>query len=175
MSATKELASPARGLSYLMNVPKNEHYAHLENTFDYRAVHRRHPFGLSEPEVDRTDDRPRILYVGADSPDMTVQVFLAHIRETAGDREDNRITKLRVIQSPAPGYNRGQYHVFFEVWIGCQAIISGETTNFSGAGGTARAQLEDVFSLLEKTYNLKAERKLMPSLAPLGLLRQPQY
>lgn len=136
---------------------KLRYFENLEATQEYVNPLSSHPFGL-----DTTMEEPwrpiSIKFVGANAPDMSVEAFLAHVRFWVGYTPGNELKKLRVITMPFPKGSPDQKYVFFEFWASRQIIISGETTNFSGAGNAARQQLEDVFSVLELVHKVSLER-----------------
>ena len=151
--------NPAHGLSLLMMHEKCLYFKHLDDCHGYTHQHQGHPFGLDLPPQEAWRHiQPQVNFVGANATDVSVEVFLAHVRFWAGYTEDGKITKLRVISMPFAGGARGQNHVFFEMWTPSQVTISGETTDFSGAGGAARRELEDVFAVLSQVYGVEIER-----------------
>lgn len=117
-----------------------------------------HPFGLSLPPSRSAAINPRINFVGAHATDMSVEAFLANIRFWAGYAEGRQIQKLRVISIHEPAMPDGGHYVFFEFWSCRHVIISGETTDCSGAGNAARQELEDVFAVLSSVYKMPIER-----------------
>ncbi len=152
-----------RGLDSLMK--PNKHLGHIDQCHKYIRSKGVHPFGLSVPVEARSG---HIDFVGAGATDMTVDVFLSCVRFWVGYTEEACVKKLRVISTQFPGaMQRNHHHVFFEVQTGYQVIISGETTDFSGAGNTARVELEDVFALLSSTYGVEIERVTLGQVTPI--------
>lgn len=160
MKEASYTADPIHGLYQLMMHAKPKYYARMEQCYEHRNPHFRHPFGLDIPRPVAGLGKPEITFVGAGATDISEEVFLAHIRAHAHYTDGCRLTKLRVINMPDQG--RGNW-VFFEIWSLRNSVISGETNDFSGAGNTARRNLEDVFALLAQTYKLEIERVQLPT------------
>lgn len=145
-----------RGLVTLMQPEKSTYFKHLDQCGEYIRRKAQHPFGLDVPDGDGVFGT-EITFVGAWATDITVETFLANIRFWANYTDGQRITKLRVISVPT-GEAPGQHYVFFEAWVNSKVLISGETTDHSGAGNLAREELEDVFSILSFAYQIQIER-----------------
>lgn len=168
MSGSKTSAiNLAHGLSLLMMHVKCHYFNHFDECGDYINPRSIHPFGLTLPHRGNYEPAVRIDFVGAHATDISVEVFLANIRFWVGYSEGTTIHKLRVISMPFVGGERGQNHVFFETWLNKHTIISGETTDFSGAGDTARRDLEDVFAVLSLTHKVEIDRVQLDKAIPL--------
>lgn len=159
MSSSKiaEVSDKACGLVVLMGGDGHKQYYPSADDFEGTVHHAVHPFGLSLPPDPFLGSR-RFAFVGAHATDRSVEAFCATLRSWMGHVEEQRVTKLRVISTKFPGGQPGQHHVFFEVWLGdLAAFMSGETTDFSGAGNTARQKLQAVFDLLAVVYGVQIE------------------
>lgn len=154
-SQTNTTVYPARGLSLLMMHERPRYFNKPEDCHQFTNPLNTHPFGLDIPEPRPGLGKVRIDFVGANATDMSVESFLVRIRQYAGYTDGTRISKLRVINVPQA---QGANYVFFEFWAIGRVVISGETTDFSGSGNTAREYLEDVFAVLSHTYNVAIER-----------------
>ncbi len=154
---TETLGNPVFGLKILMGQERGS--VHIDQCYQFILQKEKHPFGLDTPvAADRVMPACRIEFVGAGNTEDTVSVMVATIRYWVGPQPENTLKKLRVISVPFPGGQKGQHHVFFEVQTPFQVLISGETTDFSGAGRTACIKLESVFTLLANVYNVPVER-----------------
>ncbi len=151
----------ALGLTVLLGMFEPRTYYHSVRDFDGTVHHRVHPFGLTLPP-DPSFGESRFSFVGAHASDKSVEAFCVSICPWIGHTEGNTVTKLRIISTNVYGGKSNQHFVFFEVWFGDQkAFMSGETTNFSGAGNTARQKLLAVFELLAVIYGIHIERHLI--------------
>jgi hypothetical protein len=170
MIATEAIAgNPKRGLDSLMKPDK--HLGHIDQCYEYIRTKTVHPFGLNGLDLRVIGPNGRIDFVGANATDMSVNVFLSCVRFWVGHTEEAWVRKLRVISTQFPGAReKNQHHVFFEVQTEYQVIISGETTDFSGAGNAARQELEDVFALLSSTYGVEIERVTLNLVTPIQSL-----
>lgn len=156
MNSTTSATNPAHGIALLAEHEKCQYFATTEHCWEHIVPHSTHPFGLSVPEKEPGMGEWRIHFVGVHATDMSVEAFIAHVRELAGYADGCKITKLRVINTPAD--RPGQNYVFFEIWSTGRVIISGAMTDFSGAGDEGRRSLEDVFAVLAYAYRLEIER-----------------
>jgi hypothetical protein len=162
-----------QGLSHLMRPGKGSRrlWMHLDECHDYVVSHESHPFDLplipSPLEVEMREFK----FVGAHATDMSVMVFLAHIRFWIDFPDGNRLSGLRVINTQAPGGSKEQHQVFFEIQTQHASIISGETNDYTGAGNSARTELENVFAVLSFVYGMEIHRVEVPRV-PLNKLYQ---
>ncbi len=157
----------SRGLSLLMMHERPRYFIKPEHCQTYVNPFPSHPFGLDVPPREVGMGSIRINFVGARATDMSVEAFLVYIRQWGGYVDGQKITKLRVINMPE---RQGENFVFFEIWSTGYVIISGETTDFSGAGNTARQELEDVFAVLAHIYSLTIERVQLNGKFPIERL-----
>lgn len=145
-----------RGLHSLMGTDGST--LSFDQCHEYVRPSDTHPFGLSLPIPSPGHWRGKeIKFVGGHATDTTVQVLLAQIRFWTNHCEEGQINKLRIINTPFGAQVDGRNYVFFEAWVGAQVIISGETTNFSGGGKSAREELLNVFVLLSEIYGVPIE------------------
>lgn len=172
MSSSKiaEVSDKACGLVVLMGGDGHKQYYPSADDFEGTVHHAVHPFGLTLPR-DPFFGRRRFAFVGDGATDRSVEAFCATLRSQIGHAEEQRVTKLRVISTRFADGQPGQHHVFFEVWLGDQkAFMSGETTDFSGAGNTARQELQAVFELLAVVYGVQIETHSFDHEADLSAL-----
>lgn len=145
-------------------------YYRTVDDFKRSVHHHTHPFGLSLPNDNFFHGR-ELTFVGDHATDMSVEAFCATLRFWLGYTEEQRVTKLRVIRTRFPDGEHGQHHVFFEVWLGnSQAFMSGETTDFSGAGKHAMNELQGIFEVLSFVYGVQIETHTFDFEADLSAL-----
>lgn len=166
MQIQNEDLNLAHGLALLMMQGRCYQYKNIDDCTEHTNPWEIHPFGLDIPDK-KTGPSINIDFVGAHGTLTSVEVFLAHIRFWAGYVDGRRLTKLRVINMQYPKLKPGNDYVFFEVQNRSRVIISGETTNFSGGGNTARRELENVFAILAQVYELEIERVRAERLIPI--------
>jgi hypothetical protein len=165
---TEDNKTLAMDLYHLMTPgrSRSKHFwKHLDECYEFVDECTEHPFGLKVPDSE-IGLRRQIKFAGLGnkcSVDMTVQVFLANVHFWVGSYDGGEVTALRVINMPfqMPFQQKergGQHYVFFEVQTDSINIISGETTDFSGAGNAGRQALESVFAVLSKVYGVEIER-----------------
>jgi hypothetical protein len=156
-SSVSTTANPVVGLALLMMHEKSTGIRFIDDCAENINSHTSHPFDFSLPTPDAGECQ-RIEVVKSGSSDTDVDIFLALIRHYVGDRSDTLLTKLRVINCPTRHDVVWHRHFFFEVWTGLPCVlISGMTTNFSGAGNTAREKLGSVFAALSLIHKLEIE------------------
>ena len=171
-SLQSDKLSLMRGLSQLMRPGKSSRYwMHLDACHEYITDHDTHPFCLPPIASPLDVEVRRFKFVGAHATDISTMVFLANIRFWLDFPEVRRLSGLRVISMPFVGGVQGQHHIFFEIQTQHDSIISGETTDFSGAGNTARTELEGVFAVLSHVYGVDIVRVNVPRI-PLAKLYQ---
>jgi hypothetical protein len=154
MNQEERPKNTARGLCLLSQIEKFRYFKNYMDCDEYRVVHEKYPFSDIHPVKLKSC---KILFVGAHSPDMTIEAFIVSLREYLGYTHECRPQMLRIIKTPCLFGKRGQENVFFEIRFETVVIISGETNNFAGAGNTARIELEDVFDALSKVYDIKIQ------------------
>jgi hypothetical protein len=128
----------------------NDNSKHIFSILSCCRFFEQHPFNLTTPT-----ETWEIRFVGAEATDMSVVAFTENIRHYAGYTPEDSVHKLCVTSFQFPDSPSGHHFVFYEVWIGDTVIISGETTNCSGAGNEAREELEDIFAVLKQVYNIE--------------------
>ncbi len=153
MNETITAGNPIHGLTLLMSPTRNT--MSIDSCCEHSRQHVSHPFDLQVPS---SNFQRYVRFVGAGDTDANVEIFLANIRFHVGTPPEVCLKELIVISTPFPCKKPNQHYVFFEIRTPGMIILSGETTDFSGAGNYARQQLEDVFALLSLVNKVEIQR-----------------